>query len=183
MNEGPDPVFDPPPREMTRAAFVALFGSVYESSPWIIEAAWEAGLTTAEDSPAGLHAALRRVVDAAPRNRQLGLVRAHPDLAGKAAVAGELTAESAGEQAAAGLDRCTPEEFQRFQDLNTRYRERFGFPFVIAVKGLTRTDILTAFEHRIEGSPASELRTVLGQIHEIARLRLNALAAQGTTRS
>jgi OHCU decarboxylase len=173
------PNFDTPPREMTRAAFVAYFGGVYESSPWIAEAAWEAGLTNAEDSSAGLHAALRRVVEAAPRDRQLGLVRAHPDLAGRAAVAGDLTPQSAGEQAAAGLDHCTPDEFQRFQDLNDRYKARFGFPFVIAVKGLTRADILAAFERRIEGDPQSELRTALLQIHEIARLRLTALAAQG----
>jgi OHCU decarboxylase len=179
MTEEPEATFDPPPRTMTRAAFIAYFGGVYESSPWIAEATWEVGLSEAEDSPMGLHAALRRVVEAAPRDRQLDLVRAHPDLAGKAAVAGDLTAESAGEQAAAGLDHCTPEEFQHFQDLNARYKERFGFPFVIAVKGLTRAEILAAFERRIEGDSESELRTALLQIHEIARLRLQALAARG----
>jgi OHCU decarboxylase len=179
MSAGTEPKFDPPPRAMTRAAFVAYFGGIYESSPWVAEAAWEAGLTEAEDTPTGLHAALCQAVEAAARDRQLCLVRAHPDLAGKAAVATALTPASADEQAAAGLDRCTTEEFQRFQDLNARYKERFGFPFVIAVRGLARADILSAFERRIDNAREGELREALSQIHEIARLRLHALAAPG----
>ena len=177
MMEGHEPTFAPPPRAIGRAAFIALFGGVYESSPWVAEAVWEAGLTAAEDTPEGLHAAMRRVVESAPRDRQLRLVRAHPDLAGRAAVAGALTPASTAEQQSAGLDRCTPEEFRRFQELNARYKERFGFPFVIAVKGLTRGEILAAFGSRIDSDPQSELRAALFQIHKIARLRLQALAS------
>ena len=103
------------------------------------------------------------------------LVRAHPDLAGKAALAGALTADSTAEQAGAGLDRCSPEELAEFHALNTAYKEKFGFPFIVAVKGLTRHDILEQFRRRLENDAATELATAFEQIHKIARLRLEAL--------
>ena len=112
---------------------------------------------------------------AAPRAERLALLRGHPDLAGKAAVAGDLTAESRGEQASAGLDRCNPEEFQRLQALNAAYKEKFGFPFILAVKGLTREAILAAFEARLAGAPDAEFATALAQVDRIARLRLAVL--------
>ena len=108
----------------TEADFVARFGGIYESSPWVAREAWRAGLGGIPDD-----------IDAlADPSRQLALIRAHPDLAGRAAVAGRLTADSSAEQASAGLDQCTPEEYERFQVLNAAYRARFGFPFVMAVR-------------------------------------------------
>jgi OHCU decarboxylase len=109
---------------------------------------------------------------AAPHNRQLALIRAHPDLAGKAAVAGELTAESTREQSSAGLDRLTPEEFARFTELNTAYRERFAFPFIICVREHTKASILGQFAERLGHSHDQEIAFALGEVAKIARLRL-----------
>lgn len=159
-----------------RAAFVERFGGVYEHSPWIAEAAFDAGLPPGARDPAVLAAALAARVEAAPREAQLALLRAHPDLAGRLAVAGALTADSAAEQAGAGLDRCTPEEFAEFSRLNAAYAARFGFPFIIAVRGLDRAAILAAFRARIGNPPEAEFRTALDQVHRIARLRLAAMA-------
>jgi OHCU decarboxylase len=168
--------FDPPPRDMSREAFVARFGGVYEHSPWIAEAAHARGLTPAEDTPDGLAAALAAVLAEADSDSKLALIRAHPDLAGRAAIAGDLTAASRSEQAGAGLDRCTPEEFHRFQELNEAYKATFGFPFILAVGGKTRHDILAAFESRIGNDREAEFRTALDEINKIAGLRLRALA-------
>lgn len=165
----------PRPSEMEREAFVARFGKLYEHSPWVAEAAWDAGLDRNHDTIEGLADRLAEVMLAAPEDRQMALIRAHPDLAGKLAV-DELTAESRAEQDSAGLDRCTPEEFQRFRTLNEAYRARFGFPFVLAVRGLDRGEILAAFELRAENDPAIEFLTALEEINKIARLRLEALA-------
>ncbi len=164
------------PSRLDRAAFVARYGGVYEHSPWIAEAAFEAGLDAGADHAEGLAALLAARVEAADRERQLALLRAHPDLAGRLALAGELTAASSAEQAGAGLDACTPEEFARFRELNGRYVERFGFPFIMAVKGFHRAEILAAFEQRVDNPPETEFRTALDQVHRIARLRLVALA-------
>jgi 2-oxo-4-hydroxy-4-carboxy-5-ureidoimidazoline decarboxylase len=114
-------------------------------------------------------------VDAAGEAPQLKLVRAHPELAGKAAVRGELTAESTREQAGAGLDQCSPEEFARLQSLNTRYNEKFGFPFILAVRGYDRHGIIDAFAKRVDNDHATELRASLEQIHRIAGFRLHDL--------
>ena len=108
----------------------------------------------------------------------MALLRAHPDLAGKLAVEGELTAESTSEQAGAGLERCSPEEFEEFQRLNDAYTARFGFPFILAVKGYDRAGILAAFRRRVGHDRATELREALDQVHRIARLRLRALAGE-----
>ncbi|MEE2722377.1 MAG: 2-oxo-4-hydroxy-4-carboxy-5-ureidoimidazoline decarboxylase, partial [Pseudomonadota bacterium] len=122
------------PSEMTREEFLNAFGGVYEHSSWIAEAVFEGGLTRDFDTIAGLHDALRNVVDNASREKQLALLRAHPDLAGKLAVSGELTAESTDEQASAQLDKCTPEEFEEFRSLNDTYKDRFQFPYILAVR-------------------------------------------------
>lgn len=158
-----------------RDDFVARYGGIYEHSPWVAEAAWDRyGKAPPADELAGVMAAC---VDAASDARKLALIRAHPDLAGRAAVAGELTAESTSEQASAGIDRCTPEEFARFTGYNARYVEKFGFPFVMAVRGSNRHAILAAFEERLDNDPGTEFRRAIAEIHKIARLRLEALAA------
>lgn len=167
--------FKQPPSTLDRATFVALYGRVYEHSPWIAEALWQVGLTQACDTVEGLHRALADIVDAAPRERQLALLCAHPDLAGRLAVRGELTAESNSEQASAGLDTCTPAEFQRFTELNDAYKRKFPFPFIMAVKGRSRGEILEAFERRVHHSEDVEFRTALAEVHKIALLRLRDL--------
>ncbi len=156
--------------------FAAKFGSVYEHSAWIAEAAYQRGLTPAEDSPGGLAAAMAEVLAASDRDAKLALIRAHPDLAGRAAIAGDLTQSSKSEQAGAGLDRCTPEEYARFQELNEAYKAKFGFPFILAVAGKSRHDILAAFEERMRNNLDTEFATALEQINRIALFRLQALA-------
>ncbi|HVR65990.1 MAG TPA: 2-oxo-4-hydroxy-4-carboxy-5-ureidoimidazoline decarboxylase [Verrucomicrobiae bacterium] len=167
--------FKQPPGSLDRAAFVALYGRVYEHSPWIAEAAWSAGLTAEQDTVEGLHQTLAAIVDAAPRERQLALLCAHPDLAGRLAVRGELTAESTSEQASAGLDKCTPAEFQRFTELNDSYKRKFPFPFIMAVKGKSRAEILEAFERRMHHDEGMEFRTAIAEVHKIALIRLRDL--------
>jgi 2-oxo-4-hydroxy-4-carboxy-5-ureidoimidazoline decarboxylase len=157
---------------LDRARFVEWFGGVFEHSPWVAETAFAAGPFA---SRGALHAALARAMRTASRARQLDLIRAHPDLAGRAAMRGDLTAASTAEQAGAGLSQCTPEEYARFQTLNRAYREKFGFPFVIAVKGHTRAEILAAFGRRLDNSPEAEFDEALDQIARIARLRLDDL--------
>lgn len=159
---------------MPEPEFVKVLGGIYEHSPWFAQAA-------AQQRPfsdtAELAAALRRAVDDAGREAQLKLVRAHPELAGKAAVRGELTAESTREQAGAGLDQCTPEEFQRLQNLNAAYNQKFGFPFILAVRGYDRHGIIDAFARRLDNAPDVELQTCINQIHRIAQFRLNDLVS------
>lgn len=157
---------------MRRDEFVSRFGGIYENSPWVAERVYaEAhGRTTAE-----LAELFADCVERAGRDRKLALIRAHPDLAGKAAVAGELSDESTEEQSSARLDRCTAAEFERFQALNRRYRERFGFPFVMAVRGRNRQEILAAFEARLHNEIETEFATAIAEIHKIARMRLEAL--------
>lgn len=163
---------DPRPSTLDRDAFVAHFGDIYEHSPWVAELTWEAGIGGDQDSPDGLAEAMSRCLVSAPAERQLEVIRAHPDLAGKAAKTGELTDDSTKEQAGAGLDQCSAEEYERFHRYNEAYKERFGFPFVMAVKGSDRHKILAAFETRLHHSPEEERRTAIEQINRIARLRL-----------
>ena len=165
----------PIPDGLSEAAFVARYGGVYEHSPWVAETLYRRGLSTVESTPEGLATAMAEIVAQAGDDLKLALIRAHPDLAGRAAIAGDLTRESRSEQAGAGLDRCTAEEFRRFQGLNADYRRKFGFPFIVAVAGLTRHDILDAFEARLRNDSATEFRTALAQIDRIARLRLAAM--------
>ena len=183
------------PGPLERGAFVERFGGVYEHSPWIAREAFERGalpafLTDPADprGPAGalrsvdearaLGEALARVLARADDGRKLELIRAHPDLVGRAALAGELGAASADEQASAGLDRCTAEELARFRAANAAYRERFGFPFVMAVRGASRAAILEAFEARLGNAPEAERARALAEIDRIALLRLEAIAAE-----
>lgn len=160
------------PSKMDRARFVAAFGGVYEHSPWIAEAAFERGLPADADSAAGLHRALTAVLREASEERKRALINAHPDLAGRLAMAGRLTADSSKEQASAGLDQLTDDERARFTALNDAYKARFGFPFVMAVKGRSKEEIMAAFERRLQHDEASEMRTALEQIERIALLRL-----------
>lgn len=159
---------------MPEAEFIKVLGGIYEHSPWFAESAAKKRpfANTAE-----LAAALRGAVDVSGQEAQLTLVRAHPELAGKAAVRGELTEESTREQAGAGLDQCTPEEFQRLQNLNAAYNRKFGFPFILAVRGYDRHGIIDAFARRVENEPAVELQTCINQIHRIAQFRLNDLVS------
>jgi len=173
----PQKLFRRPPSGLDRATFLALYGPVYEHSPWIAETVFDAGLQVVHDGAECLHAAMRAVVEAASRDRQLALLRAHPDLAGRLAIRGELTARSASEQAGAGLDKCSPEEFARFIRLNEAYKAKFGIPFVMAVKGRKRNEILSAFERRFKNNQAAEFRTALDEVHKIARFRLADLQA------
>ena len=168
--------FAPAPAEMDRDAFLARFGGVWEDSPWIAAATWERGLGPGTETPEGLAAAMSAEVDAAGRAAQLALLRAHPDLAGRLALAGGLGAASTAEQAGAGLDACTPEELDAFTALNDRYTARFGFPFILAVKGRRREEILEIFRARVANDPETEFAEALGQVKRIARLRLEALA-------
>jgi len=159
---------------MDAAQFVQVLGGIYEHSPWVAEqAATQRPFASAE----ALATAMRNAVDTAGIEPQLKLVRAHPELAGKAAVRGELTAESTREQSGAGLNLCTPEEFARLQALNTQYNEKFGFPFILAVRGYDRHGIIENFSKRVENDRDTELRTSLEQIHRIAGFRLTDLIA------
>jgi OHCU decarboxylase len=160
------------PSRMERIDFVQKFGGVFEHSPWIAERAFELELGPAHDSAGGLHNALCRVFRSASETERLGVLKAHPDLAGRLAQAKRLTEESAKEQASAGLDALTDAERARFTELNAAYVEKFGFPFIIAVKGLTKDQILAAFETRIGNDREAEFATACRQVERIALLRL-----------
>ncbi len=160
---------------LRRDAFVSRFGGVFEHSPWIAEQAFDAGGVAEPLTSSDVHSALGAIFRAAGAQKRLAVLRAHPDLAGKLAIAGGLTEESKAEQASAGLDRLTAAEHALFTDLNTRYVERFGFPFIIAVKGLTKDDILRAFQTRIDNSVEEEFETACLQVEKIALLRLKSL--------
>jgi OHCU decarboxylase len=159
------------------ATFVDTMRGIYEHSPWIPE---RAAAQRPFASLAALKLALQDAVGRAGEDEQLSLLRAHPELAGKAAIAGALTAESTGEQAASGLNRCSPEEYAALQRLNAAYNDKFGFPFILAVKGptgkgLTRQAIIAAFERRLKQRRQDELLEALRQVHRIAEIRLNDL--------
>ncbi|MGB5597914.1 2-oxo-4-hydroxy-4-carboxy-5-ureidoimidazoline decarboxylase [Thiothrix litoralis] len=158
--------------QLDQAAFVRLLGGVYEHSPWMAERCY-AQQPFAER--AALLQAMREVLAAATEAEQLALIRAHPDLAGKAALRGELTAESTQEQAGAGLAQLTPAEFARFTELNTAYTTRFGFPFIMAVKNASKDQILAGFEQRITHTPTAEFAMALEQINRIAAFRIDDL--------
>ena len=156
---------------LEREDFVARLGSVYEHSPWVAERAFAARPFASIDA---LHAAMNAAMMAAAPAERMSLIRAHPELAGRIAAAG-LTEHSRREQSGAGLDRITSEERTRMQQLNDRYRERFGFPFIVAVKGLGWSAIIERMEARLANSPEEEVATALEQVGRIARFRLEAL--------
>ncbi len=160
---------------MPADVFVETLASIFEHSPWVAEAV--AGQRPFA-SISALHAAMSEAVGSADAARQLTLINAHPELAGKAAMRGELTAASADEQSGAGLDQCTAEEFNTLQQLNSAYREKFGFPFIFAVRGYDRREVMTRFTARIACSRVEELRANLQQIDRIARFRLDELIVE-----
>ena len=170
------------PGAMAKSEFVAAFGPVFEHSPWIAARAWDGGLDRRHDSLPGLHRAFGEVIRSAERDEQLSLLRAHPELAAKAADAEDLTAHSRGEQRGAGLDRCRPDEFAEFQRLNEAYREKFGFPFIVAVKGLDRQQILDRFRSRLQKAPEAEFEEALEQVIRIGYFRLEQLLPEDADR-
>lgn len=154
---------------MNQTGFTTALGFAFELSPWVVERAWsERPFASVE----ALHDTMMAVLDSAPLADKLALIRAHPELAGKAAIAKQLTAESNAEQASAGLDRLTPEEFTRFHELNAAYGERFGFPFIIAVRLNDKVSILAAMQARLAHDEAAEIAEAIKQIGLISKLRL-----------
>ena len=164
--------FRTPPSKMNYVQFLEKFEGIYEHSPWVAERAWAAGITQEHDEIDLLADLMARIVAEADETEKRRLIDAHPDLAGKAAVTGELTVASTSEQAGAGLDKCSPEEFAAFQKYNAAYRKKFGFPFIKAVKNSNRYEILKGFEERLENSAEEEFETALAEIDKIARFRL-----------
>ena len=174
---------------LSREELVDEFGSTFEHSAWIAEAAFDTGafqgvarsadgtIRLTPDEATRIHAAMVEAFRAAPAERRMAVLTAHPDLAGRLAIA-ELTDESAAEQTGAGLDRLTPDEHARFIALNERYAERFGHPFIVAVKGMDRHAILDAFERRVENEADEEFAEACAQVERIARLRLDARVAE-----
>ncbi len=154
---------------LDQAAFTDFLAAIYEHSPWIPERSWPQRPFASRDA---LHAAMAATLAAASEAEKLQLIRAHPELAGKAAIRGTLTDDSRREQSGAGLDQCSPDEFALIRRLNADYRDKFGFPFIIAVKGLGRADIIAAMQRRLAHDPATEFDEALAQIHRIAGFRL-----------
>tara|TARA_R110002073_G_scaffold43922_9_gene122148 strand:- start:445 stop:930 length:486 start_codon:yes stop_codon:yes gene_type:complete len=160
---------------MDRTEFVERFGGIFEHSAWIAERAYDLELGPAHDSAAGLHNALARMFRSASAAERLGVLTAHPDLAGKLASAKRLTAESTSEQASAGLDALTDAERKQFTELNEAYVAKHGFPFIIAVKDHTKDSILGAFQSRIANDTDTEFTTACKQVERIARIRLEQI--------
>ena len=160
---------------MDRDRFTATLGDVFEHSPWVPERAYEA-------RPFGdvgqLHAVMVAEVKLASRDEQLALLQAHPELAGREAQTGELTAASTAEQSGAGLNALNKDEMARVERFNADYRQKFGFPFIIAVRNHTKGSILAEFERRLANNADTELTTCLDQVFIIARQRLDAMLAQ-----
>ena len=163
------------PSQMDKQRFVELYGSIFEHSPWIAEGAFDLELGPAHDSAAGVHNALSRVFRTASEEQRLGVLTAHPDLAGKLAAAGELTAESTSEQAGAGLDYLTDKERETFTKLNKAYVDKHGFPFIIAVRDHDKASILANFHTRIENDRETEFAEACRQVERIAQFRLQDL--------
>lgn len=156
----------------TQTEFVEALGGVFEYSPWVAEEAWSARPFADVDT---LHEAMMRVVRHRNTEEKIALLRAHPELAGRVARAGEMTRDSVAEQSSAGLDRMTEAEFARFDHLNTAYREKFGFPFIIAVRNHNKESILDGFTSRLNNSPEEEIEAALNEIGAITRKRLEAI--------
>jgi OHCU decarboxylase len=160
------------PSRMPRGIFIERFGDIYEHTPVVAEMAHRTGLSHANDTADGLHTAMVKAMRALKDDQKLALIKAHPDLAGRLALAKQLTADSAKEQGSAGLDKLTADELATFTDYNSRYVARFGFPFIFAVKGKSKDDILASFKARIANDRDTEFKTALDQIERIALLRL-----------
>ena len=154
------------------ARFVETFGGLYEHSPWVVERA--SGCGPFADFP-HLLAVMTDIVDSASERERLDLLCAHPELAGKAAIDKTLTDASTTEQASAGLDRMTPQEFETFHRLNAAYREKFGFPFIICVRLTDKPGILSAMHSRLENDRDTEFKTALDEVAKIVRIRLEEI--------
>ena len=154
---------------MNRTGFTTALGFAFELSPWVVERAWDERPFASVEA---MHSAMMAVLDAASTADKLALIHAHPELAGKAAIAKQLTAESNAEQASAGLDKLMPEEFERFHALNAAYNARFGFPFIIAVRLNDKASILAAMEARAAHDEPAEIAEAIQQIGLISKLRL-----------
>lgn len=157
---------------LDRVAFVAALGHLFEHSPWVADETWP---QRPFRDAAQLHAALCATMRAASKEKQLALIRAHPDLAGRLAQQNKLTAESTREQASAGLNQLSATELAEFQKNNGAYLARFGFPFIICARLTNKSAILAAMQTRVTNSPAMEFSTALGEIEKIAQLRLTDL--------
>ncbi len=155
--------------------FLKAYGGIYEHSAWVARGAWTMRQGKNIDTIDGLHGAMMKTLDAATEADKMSLICAHPDLAGKLAVGETLTAESKSEQTGAGLDQCNTQEFAKFQSLNTAYKAKFGFPFIIAVKGHDRQSILAHFRARLMNDRETEFKTALNEINKIALFRLQQL--------
>ncbi len=166
------PVDMAPINAMDRAAFVVKFGSIFEKSPWVAEQTWEKRPFASLDD---MHAAMVAVAKNAPAARQLALLQSHPDLAGKEAQAGAMTASSVAEQASAGLNALSPPEFAELSNLNAAYKAKFGFPFIIAVRMHTKEGIFFEFKRRLHNDTQTEFANDLQNVYIITRLRLNKL--------
>ena len=166
------PVDMAPINAMDRAAFVQKFGGIFENSPWVAEKAWEKRPFASLDD---MHAAMVAVAKSAPATRQLALLQAHPDLAGKEAQAGTMTASSVAEQASAGLNALSPAEFAELSALNAAYKAKFGFPFIIAVRMHSKEGIFFEFKRRLQNDTQTEFANDLQNVYIITRLRLNKL--------
>ena len=162
--------------DLDREGFVTKFGALYEHSPWVAEAVSD---ERPFDSFDGMHGSFTRAVREAGVERRNALIKAHPDLAGKAAMVGDLTPESAREQSSAGLDRLSPEEYESFTKLNRRYREKFGLPMIVAVREHTKDSILEDARKRLENSSEEEEDKALQEIFKIARYRLEEAVEEG----
>ena len=160
------------PSTLSREAFVEAFADIYEHSPWVAEKAYDLGLDSSVDQIETLHQRMSDILLSADHASQLALINAHPDLAGRAAIQGQLTEASTNEQAGAGIHQCTAEEFSRFTELNDAYKAKFKFPFIMAVKGSDRHQILAAFETRIHNPADVEFKCALAEINKIALFRL-----------
>lgn len=160
------------PSKMTKAGFLAKFSDVFEHSPWIAGQVWDTGLGPGHDSAAGLHQLFAEVVQKVGQEQKLSLLLAHPQLAVGIANASELTAASQVEQKGAGLDRCSPHEYAEFQNFNDVYLARFGFPFIMAVKGSDRHEILEALRTRLAHEKEQEIQAAVDQVIRIGLFRI-----------
>jgi 2-oxo-4-hydroxy-4-carboxy-5-ureidoimidazoline decarboxylase len=158
--------------ELDKEQFVATLGGLFEGPPWIIEQSWDARPFV---STTALYQTLCDIMFNAPLEQQIALLQSHPDLVGRAALAGTLTPESTGEQASAGLDRLSPSEIATFTELNQAYRNRFGFPFIICVRENKKASILTGFSERLHHSRTQEVEIALNEVAKICSFRLHDL--------
>jgi 2-oxo-4-hydroxy-4-carboxy-5-ureidoimidazoline decarboxylase len=155
--------------KMDQWSFILCFGSVYEHSPWVAQDAWN---HRPFDSIEGIHAAMDSVMFAAPTEKQMELIRAHPELAGRLARLAQLTEASRSEQSQAGLDRLREDQIIELSQLNADYLRKFGFPFIICARFNDAESIVNAMRARLANQPETESRTALQEISKIARLRL-----------